>query len=122
MRGVHVPRWRFHLSDCLFITKKNILEKVVNLAIENYTVEEITYRPPESRIWRNYFIQYFKELNIDIMNVSDEEYVKLMTELVEIMDVNTFKPFILRLNLTNNTMVDYPNTNKTTYEYLLHGC
>jgi hypothetical protein len=52
------------------------------------------------------------------MNVSDEEYVRLMTELVEIMDVNTFKPFILRLNLTNNTMVDYPNTNKTTMIFI----
>lgn len=116
VRGTSIHRWRFHLSETLYIGKTSEIKIVNKLALDNYTIEEITYRPPECRSWRHYFIKLIPD------DVSNEEYASSMADLVDIINVNEFKPFYLRLNNYHKTFTHIDDNIKSTYLYLLDGC
>jgi hypothetical protein len=78
--GNPLNRCRFCLSDCLFMGKTDNIKLCFQLC---YDAKLLTR--PETGIWTSYFIHYFKAKNIDIINVSDDVYIKNMLKYIALL-------------------------------------
>ena len=112
---------RYHMSDCLFMGRTDLIRKAINLARLHYTVPV----NPESMIWRPYVrdVLQSRENNIYTLdNLPEKDYLAIMCELFHVFSAQRLEPYQLQLSsvgIVTQRMDHYPE--KTTLEYLQRG-
>lgn len=105
----------YHLSDCLFMGKKDSIQK-------GYSYAERTFHEswPEYLIWKSYFTVLSQELHIDLNSLNEGQYYEFMDKHVHIYCINKFSKFYLKFK---DIIITQSNDNeKSTLDYLRHGC
>jgi hypothetical protein len=112
---------RYHMSDCLFMGRTDLIRKAMNLAQLHYTVG----MNPESMIWRPYVrdVLQSRENNIYTLdNLPEKDYLDIMGELFHVFSAQRLEPYQMKLSyvgIETRRIDHYPE--KTTLEYLQRG-
>ena len=105
----------YHLSDCLFMGKKEYIQK-------GFSYAERTFHEswPEYLIWKSYFTAFSHEVNVDLNSLNEGQYYDFMDKHVHIYCINNFSKF--RFKFKDIIITRSEDYDKSTLEYLRHGC
>lgn len=120
-RGFHIPSWRCHFSDCLFFGETEKIKQVFTAADREYQLQNLTYKPPESRIWMPYFSDILKEKGLRLDSIEINDYVSILSNYMYIVPVHTLSPF--KIKAMNRILCDNDliNEKRATEHYMRNG-
>jgi hypothetical protein len=116
VRGVKFAK--YHLSDFLFIGNTIEINKIMNLAYENYYPMTL-----EINIWKPYIFYIAKIDNVDIEKLNDLEYATYMDSKFYIYCINRNQNYKIKFDNNIHTKVkDVDKTTDNSINYFLYGC
>jgi hypothetical protein len=117
VRGIYDKhhKFRYHLSDCLFMMKTIDMKHLFNTAYIKFQVG-----CPEVALWKPYLLYICNKDGFNLESTSDEKYIEILTKYITVFDINYLKPFYLKLQ--NNVHENLVTVCKSTADILRNGC
>jgi hypothetical protein len=112
-------RYRFHASDCLIMTKGDILRNIF-LDAENTFYNRNYTNIPEIDIWKQYLQNKVSNNMIDI--VSDDKYITFMTDTFLIFNIVNHKEYRLKTSWGGVITKILEDENKSDTDFWRIGC
>lgn len=106
-------RYKYHLSDCLFMLKTEEFNELLSLSLYTSWVKEI----PEVKLWKNYLL---KRCGLTELSSLDD-YIKSMMDNVHVIPLTEIKPERIKLRDVIYNTNDIIETLQPQINYFKYG-